>query len=145
MQATQSVIDPQAIAIDSAGNIYFEQNGFDLGNGNYISASIRKVDAQNGLISIIAGLNQSPGFSGDGGPALIAQFFRRFASALTVDGAGNVFIGDSSNSRVRRIDAVTKIITTVAGGGTVLGDGGPATSTLLNGISDLAVDAAGNL
>lgn len=69
------------------------------------------------------------GFGGDGGPALNAKL--NSPLGLAVDGDGNLFIADSSNMRIRRVDAITKVITTVAGGGQLLADGVPATSARL--------------
>src|SRR5215472_18448814 len=83
------------------------------------------------------------GFSGDGGPGASASLYSPLAVA--VDRAGNVFIVDAGNQRVRRV-ATDGTITTVAGGGSaVLGDGGPATSGQLNYPNSIAVDRSGNL
>ena len=86
------------------------------------------------------------GFSGDGGPATQAQLAR--PSGLAVDGAGNLYITDECNHRVRKVDAQTGVITTVAGTGKggFSGDGGLATQAQLDlGASGLAIDGAGNL
>jgi DNA-binding beta-propeller fold protein YncE len=66
---------------------------------------------------------------------------------LTLDSNGNVFVADRFNHRVRRVDAITGMITTVAGNGTpgFCGDGGPAGNACLSAPSELAVDGAGNL
>lgn len=89
--------------------------------------------------------NGTSGFSGDGGPALSAMFSD--IDGVAVDGAGNLFIVDSSNERIRRVDAVTQVITTVAGNGLYgfAGDGGPATSAEFNDIDGVGVDAQGDL
>ena len=119
---------------DASGNIYIS----DKGNNR-----IRKVSPQ-GVISTIAG-NGTPGFSGDNGPAASAELYQPYQLAL--DTAGNLFIADWGNSRVRKINFTTGIIATVAGGGAgALGDGGPAAAATVGGnLTGLAVDAGGNL
>src|SRR5439155_26864799 len=91
------------------------------------------------------GAGGSPGFSGDGGPATAAQLSLPYGVAL--DAAGNLFIADWDNARIRRVDAGTGTITTVAGTGTYgfSGDGGPATAAELGAPTGVALDAAGNL
>src|SRR5258708_4842439 len=78
------------------------------------------------MITTLAG-NGMPGFSGDGGTAGGARVNSPYGVAL--DNSGNVLIADSANHRIRRVDTMTGIITTVAGNGTagLIGDGGPAT------------------
>ena len=103
-------------------------------------------------MSIYAGTGIE-GFSGDGGPATEAEL--AFPEGLAVDANGDVFIADSLNNRVRRVDANTGVITTYAGSGIQYdgsgffggysGDGGPATSALLNFPAALALDSNGNL
>jgi sugar lactone lactonase YvrE len=120
------------VAVDAAGNLLIA----DVGNQR-----IRKVDTA-GTITTVAG-NGTYGFGGDEGPATSAQL--NLPSGVAVDLAGNLFIADSWNQRIRKVDT-TGTITTVAGGGNDgLGDGGPATSAQLSLPSGLAVDAAGNL
>ena len=98
------------------------------------------IDAQ-GIARIIASRGQTCGYSGDGGPATAASLSSPFDVA--VDAAGNLFIADYGNSRIRRVDASTGTITTVAGNGCCFGgDGGLATSALLNSPYGVAVDAA---
>ncbi|OWK45193.1 hypothetical protein [Fimbriiglobus ruber] len=130
------VVDPVALAVDAAGDVFIA----DANNNR-----IRRVDATTGIITTVAG-NGTAGFSGDGGPATAAQL--NAPSSLSVDAAGDVFVADTQNDRVRRIDATTGVITTVAGNGTAgfSGDGGPATAAQLNGPSSgLSVDAAGDV
>src|SRR5262249_28156580 len=124
---------------------------------------VRKVDVSTGVITTIAGstvcstsINFCRGATtGDGGLATAAQL--NHPSALAIDAAGDIYVAatgdDNPNAtpglnRVRRIDAATGIITTVAGGGTPddrVGDGGPATSAWLHFPRGMALDAQGNL
>lgn len=120
---------PTGVAVDSDGNVYIA----DTGNG-----SVRKVS--NGVISTIAG-NGAPGYSGDGASATSAQLNSCFGLAL--DPAGNLYIADGGNGRIRKVSK--GVITTVAGGGLLLGDGGPATSARLVGPYGIAIDSSGNL
>ena len=128
-----SLNNPLEVAVDAAGNLYIA----DRANNR-----IRKVDT-SGTITTVAGTGTA-GFSGDGGPAISASLNRPFGMA--VDSAGNLFIADTSNQRVRKVDT-TGTITTVAGNGTAAfsGDSGPATSASLNSPAGVAVDSAGNL
>jgi sugar lactone lactonase YvrE len=122
---------PYGIAVDSVGNIYIA----DTGNNR-----IRKV--ANGVITTVAG-NGTGGFSGDNGQATSAQLAAPYSVA--VDTAGNLYIADNGNNRVREVSH--GVITTVAGNGTpgYGGDNGPATSAQLYGDYGVAVDSAGNL
>jgi hypothetical protein len=90
---------------------------------------LRRIDPDTGLVTIVAGAGA--GFAGDGGPAAKALF--KQPKSLAGDGAGNLYIGDQQNFRVRRVDA-EGTITTVVGGGTQgsEGDGGPATACQLD-------------
>ena len=125
--------DPYGVAVDSAGNVYIADSS---------NRRIRKVDA-TGTITTIAGTGES-GFSGDGGPAVEAEL--RSPYGVAVDSAGNVYIADSSNWRIRKIDA-TGTITTIAGTGEYgfSGDGGPAAAARLGFPRGVAVDGDGNL
>ena len=102
------------------------------------------MDAATGIITTVAG-NGTYGFSGDGGPATSAALWN--PTGVAADGSGNLFIADHDNQAVRRLDAATGIITTVAGTGTpgFTGDGGDATSASLSLPSGVAVDGSGNL
>lgn len=95
-------------------------------------------------ITTVAG-NGTIGYSGDGGPATNAQFNNAISVAL--DAAGNMYVADFNNHCIRKINAATNIITTIAGTGTAgfSGDGGPAVNAELNSPSDLCADAAGNI
>src|SRR5271157_2726352 len=122
---------PEGVAADSAGNLYIADSG---------NQRIRKVSG--GTITTIAG-NGMQGFSGDGGPATSASL--TYPAGVAVDPAGNLYIADYYNNRIRKVSGGT--ITTVAGNGTLgySGDGGPATSASLYWPQGVAVDSAGNL
>jgi len=126
---------PFGVAVDNAGNIFIADSA------NYV---IRRVDLGSGIITTVAGTGDR-GFRGDGGPAARAQLGG--PQGLAVDESGNLFIADRDNSRVRRVDAATGVIATVAGTGTAgfSGDGGPAISAQLSFPAGVAVDLAGNL
>ncbi|MBZ5725338.1 MAG: hypothetical protein LAP87_10100 [Acidobacteriia bacterium] len=119
------------LAGDTAGNIYIADSAF---------RGVLKLS--NGLITAVAG-NGTAGFRGDGGPATLAQLSDSLA--IAVDPAGNLYIADSGNNRIREVSA--GVITTVAGNGTVNfgGDSGPAASAQLNSPTGVAVDAAGSV
>jgi uncharacterized protein (TIGR03437 family) len=136
-----SIGEPHGVVVDQAGNIYIADCIFNF---------IRKVDT-NGIISTFAGGNIVD--LGDGGPATNARldFGPATHAGLAVDKAGNLYIADTGDSRVRKVDVATGIITSVAGNSTSLGlggfsgDGGPATSAALNSPVGVAFDNAGNL
>ena len=124
---------PWGLAVDSTGNIYFAER---------IGGRVRRVDP-TGIITTVAGTGTS-GFSGDGGPANKAQLYN--PEGLAIDSAGNLYIADTINARIRMIDA-KGIISTVAGNplSSALGDGGPATSARVSSPAAVALDSAGNL
>jgi trimeric autotransporter adhesin len=124
---------PNHMAVDSEGNLYIAYPD---------NQRIRKV-TPTGIISIVAG-NGTMGFSGDGGLATDAQL--KCPSYVAVDSAGNLYIGDRLNYRIRKVTP-TGIISTVAGNGTMgfSGDGGLATKAQLNGTEGMAFDSTGNL
>lgn len=126
---------PEGLVIDVNDNIYFSEP---------ISHRVRRIDSITNIVTTIAGTGVA-GYSGDGGVASIAQLNR--PGALAVDGAGNLFIVDGSNSAVRRIDAVTNVITTIAGGGgaAVTVDGEVGTETILRFPVGVAADSEGNV
>jgi uncharacterized protein (TIGR03437 family) len=132
--ATSAVLDqPMAVAVDSAGNLYIADT---------YNERIRKVSASTGVITTIAG-NGTAGFSGDGASATSAELYQPMS--LTLDSAGNLYIGDTANHRIRKVSGGS--ITTVAGNGTggYSGDGGAAASAELNEPVATALDSAGDL
>lgn len=123
---------PLALCLDNSGNLYFT---------DYSNHRIRKIDSK-GIISTIAGTGIA-GFSGDGGPAINAQLNHPFR--ICTDNAGNVYFSDYDNLRVRKINLVTGVISTIGGNGTqVYMAGGLAINSgmLPNG---LVSDGKGNL
>ncbi len=125
---------PIRCAVDQSGNLYIVDQG---------AFNVRKV-TPGGIISTFAGIANSQGFSGDTGPAVAAQFNN--PTAITFDAAGNLYVTDQFNHRIRKIDT-SGIITTVAGNGVnaFAGDHLAATSASLNFPGETAFDAAGNL
>ncbi|MGD0499686.1 MAG: NHL repeat-containing protein [Bryobacteraceae bacterium] len=123
---------PSSVAVDGAGNLFLAE----------LDHLVLRLDATTGLLTVVAG-NGAAGFSGDGGPAAGAQL--AYPQGVAVDAAGNLYIADSGNNRIRKVSST--VITTVAGNGTAgfSGDSGPATSAELNAPMGVAVDAAGNL
>jgi DNA-binding beta-propeller fold protein YncE len=121
---------PFDIAFDLAGNLYFSDT---------FNCRIRRVDAATGTIATIAG-NGEAGYSGDGGPATTAALNEPYG--VVVDRSGNVYIADRLNRRVRRIDAHSGIIITLAGTGDAAysGDGGPASAAGLAEPNGVALD-----
>ena len=124
---------PIAIAIDRAGNLFFT---------DYNNSRVRKVNSA-GVISTVAG-NGTRGYSGDGGPATSASL--QDPLGLAVDSIGNFYIADTSNNRIRKVNA-SGIISTVVGTGaySFSGDGGSATSATLAEPWDVKVDGLSNL
>jgi len=133
---------PTGVAVDASGNLYIADSE---------NHRIRKVAAVSGIISTVAGngartnIFGEGSYSGDGGPATEAGLAR--PEGLAFDAAGNLYIADTNNDRVRRVAARTGIITTVAGNGTqgFLGDGGLAVAAPLFAPESVAVDGSGNL
>ena len=126
---------PVGFAIDGQGNIFI---------ADFRHNRVRRVDAATGVITTVAGTGES-GFFGDGGPATDAELW--FPRGVAVDSQGNLYIADYSNNRVRRVDAATGLITTVAGTGEsgFNGDFIQATAASLYGPSDVELDPTGNL
>jgi trimeric autotransporter adhesin len=124
---------PTDIIFDPAGNMYIADN---------CNHRIRKVD-NSGIITTIVGTGVL-GNSGDGGPATSAQL--AFPIGITFDAAGNLYIADSWNNNIRKVNT-SGVITTIAGTGAsgYSGDGGPAINATFNSLGGVSIDAAGNI
>jgi sugar lactone lactonase YvrE len=120
---------------DPAGSILFCATG---------NNRVLRLDAKTGRIEVAAGSGMNR-YAGDGGPASAAEMNQ--PASLAIDAAGNVFIADTQNHAIRRLDAKTGILTTVAGDGSpgFAGDGGPAAKARLNFPTGLGLDGKGNL
>ena len=131
--ASAQLNGPQGLAVDAAGNLYIADTG---------NARVRRVSA-GGSIATVAG-SGTPGFAGDGAAATSAQLSS--PTGVAVDAAGNLYIADLGNNRVRKVSS-GGTISTAAGNGTqgYAGDGGAATNAQLNLPRGVASDAAGNL
>ncbi len=140
-----NINQPSGLACDATGNLYIIDRGVRTGattsNG---PCRVYKVDVGTGVVSVVAGATTT-GFSGDTGLAVNAEFC--FPTGVTIHSSGDVYICDQGNQRVRKIDHITKVITTVAGNGTMGfgGDGAPATLANLNEPNAVAFDTAGNM
>lgn len=135
--ASSASVRPSDVAVDRFGNLYI---------ADHYNHRVRRVDAATGNISTIAAIDGTYfGFSGDGAAATAAQLYA--PSGVAVDSADNVYIADLRNLRVRKVDAETGNIATVAGTGVrgFSGDGGPAVAAQLGIVHDVSVDAAGNV
>ena len=121
-----SFANAQGIAFDKFNNLYIA----DAWNQR-----IREVNTTTGIITTIVG-NGTAGFSGDGGPATIASL--NYPQCIALDSYGNIIILDGENCRIREVDSLSRIITTIAGNGscTFSGDGGPATLASINAQDD---------
>ena len=134
--ATQAQLNsPYGIALDTADNLYIVDR---------LNACIRLVEAATGIIQTIAGTGQ-PGYTGDGGPASLAQL--QEPNDIVLDHSGRAFIADVQDHRVRVVDLASRIITTFAGTGEAgsSGDGGPANRATLLGPRALAFGPTGDL
>jgi sugar lactone lactonase YvrE len=145
--ATQAELDtPNGVAVDQQGNIYIADTGQSSINPSTLGGNrIRKV-APDGTITTIAG-NGVGGYNADGIPAVAAEVNGPYGLAL--DSAGNLYLADTFNSRVRKIDmsGVIPTISTVAGNGTAgfSGDGGPATAAELASPVGVSLDKKGSI
>lgn len=128
-----TLFNPMGVAVDTAGNVYV---------ADYSNHVVRKINTA-GVISTFAG-NGSAGFGGDGGAATAAQVYRPVG--LCIDDTGNVYIGDSWNHRIRKVNT-SGVMSTVAGNGTAgySGDGSAATAAKLNYPHGIAVTSSGKL
>jgi trimeric autotransporter adhesin len=130
--ATFAGLSAARVAIDATGNLFIPDT---------VNHRIRRIDTKSWIITTVAG-NGMAGYNGDGGPALNASI--AFPNDVAFDEMWNLFIAETVTHHVRRVDARTGIITTVAGGG-VRDDGNPATKAALNSPSGIAIDKSGNL
>jgi trimeric autotransporter adhesin len=123
--------NPNGVAVDPLGNLYIADSA---------NCVVRKVTASNGLITTIAGIGGSCGYSGDGGAATAAQL--NGPESIILDSSGNIFVSDTANARVRKITP-GGTISTVAGNGTAgyLGDGGAATAAEIDSANGIFVDS----
>jgi hypothetical protein len=136
LPATEATInEPSGLCLDKFGNIYI---------ADYSNNVVRKVSASTGIITTLAGTGTT-GYSGDGGPATNARLFG--PDQVFADSAGNIFICDQWNSAVRKVNATTGIITTIAGTGIAgySGDGGAATNAELNQPAGVFVEKNENI
>ena len=126
---------PTGIALDSHGNLFI---------ADYLNSRVREVSAATGLISTVAGTGGF-GYNGDGFAATAAEL--NFPTAVAFDPAGNLYIADSANQRIREVYAIDGRIRTAAGTGVqgFNGEGLYATNAELNYPRDIAFDAAGDL
>jgi len=131
-----TINNPRAVLIDGSGNVLFSD-----GTNN----RVRKITTATGIITTIAGSTTAPGFGGDGGQATLALM--NLPRGIALDGAGNLYIADMSNNRIREVNAATGIITTIAGNSTpgAIGDGGAAATAEVNAPTGVTIDPAGNI
>ncbi len=128
---------PTGVALDGAGNLYISADN-----------RVRRVDGETGVITTIAGTGKNR-YNGDDGPATEATLAE--PKGIAVDSSGNVFVASNGSGRIRKVDAATGVITTVAGGGVgdrlrqEFGDGGPATKAMLRLPVAIEADSLGNL
>ncbi len=130
---------PSNIATDAAGNVYV---------ADYQNNRVRKITMSTGIITTVAGSGVAgylDGYNGDMIPALTANIY--FPAAVAVDGAGNIYVCDQGNMRIRKVDASSGNISTIAGDGTAgfVGEGIPAVYSEVNYPAGIAVDGSGNI
>ncbi len=130
---SESTQSPYGVCVDQTGNVYFSDNACN---------KVHKINS-SGFLVAVAG-NGSIGFSGDGANATNAAL--NGPSGIAVDKAGDIYIADNLNNRIRKVDGSTGVITTIAGNGTPgkSGDGGPASSCELSP-TNLAIDDSMNI
>jgi sugar lactone lactonase YvrE len=129
--------NPGGIFMDAAGNLFI---------ADALNEVIREVDSKTGQVNIVAGTLGVLGPGGDNGPATSAQL--NTPTSVFVDSAGNLFISDTNNSVIRKVDGASKIITTVAGtqgNAGYGGDGGPAINAAFGNVGTIALGPSGTL
>jgi sugar lactone lactonase YvrE len=131
----------RGMAFDSKGNLVFTDS---WETGGHSWDHVRRI-AKDGTISTLAGVDGARGFNGDGKPGRETQL--NFLNGLAIDAQDNVYFADTNNHRVRRIDAKTGLVSTVAGTGAdgTAGDNGPATAAQLSSPYGVAIDPSGRL
>lgn len=135
--ATNATLNcPIGLDVDAAGDLYIS---------DYYNFVIRRVDATTHIITTVAGTPGTPGYSGDGGLATSATL--SYADRVSVNAAGNLFISDTNNEVIRRVDALTGKIETFAGNTNFAfaGDGGPALSASFASPTGVVVTNSGDL
>jgi hypothetical protein len=127
---------PSSVAVDGTGNIYFSDKN---------NHRVRKIAAGTGIITTVAGNGLATGPLGDNGPATSASL--AYPHKVGFDNAGNLLIADTQHFRVRKVNKITGVITTIIGNGSSSnsGDGGSATNAGLNGVDSFVVDPVGNI
>ena len=141
-RADQTGMLPSGLAFDNYGDLYISQHPGPF--VSYTTNIISKIDKLTGIITTVAGNGQFT-FAGDGGPALQASFF--YPMGMCFDAANNLYVADNLNQRIRKIDAVSHIVTTVAGDGSPnrnAPDGTQAVNVGIANPSDVKMDAAGD-
>ncbi len=130
--------------LNSPAGMALTPSGASLYIADQLNHRVRKIDTITGVISTVAG-NGLAGFSGDGGAGISAQLSS--PSDVALDLAGNLFIADTGNHRIRKLNLVTGVMTTVAGNGSAgfAGDGQPAVASMLNAPAGIGVDLSGNI
>lgn len=130
------IFNPYDTCADAKGNIYI---------GDYLNNAIRRINAVTGIITTVAGIGGSVGYSGDGGPATAALL--KYPHGIDLDSNSNLYIADRDNYRVRKVDLKTGIITTFTGTGTpgYSGDKGPAEKAAIQRFRSVAVDSESNV
>jgi hypothetical protein len=147
LAVSSTLNSPNGVAVDGAGNVYIADTG---------NSAIRVISTNSGYITTFAGNGTgNPGYGGDGKLATSALVLFDLPTGVSVDAAGNVYIADTANHRIRRVSHATGLISTVAGSGYLnpngSGDGGYngdamlATNAQLNYPHAVAFDAAGNM
>jgi sugar lactone lactonase YvrE len=136
LAAAAKLRQPVGINLDTFGNVYITEEYNNI---------IRKIDAQTGIIHTVCGVKGSSGFGGDGGLAILAHLAT--PGGACTDRAGNIYIPDYGNNRIRKVTIADGFINTIAGTGVngYGGDGFPATNAILSYPNSIFVDTIGNV